>query len=31
VRITVTALDAGCWASMRSFEVYDRPFFDPSI
>ena len=31
LRVTVTALDAGCWASIRSFEVYDRPFFDPSL
>ena len=31
LRITVTALDAGCWASIRSFEVYDRPFYDPSL
>ncbi|WP_370384732.1 hypothetical protein [Catenulispora sp. GAS73] len=30
LRVTVTGLDAGCWASIRSFEVYDRPFFDPS-
>ena len=31
LRLTVTALDAGYWASVRSFEVYDRPFFDPSL
>jgi alpha-L-fucosidase len=31
LRITVTALDAGCWASIRSFEVYDRAFYDPSL
>ncbi|MEZ0110601.1 alpha-L-fucosidase [Catenulispora sp. EB89] len=31
LRVTVTALDAGCWASIRLFEVYDRPFFDPSL
>ncbi|MFL6110857.1 MAG: discoidin domain-containing protein, partial [Catenulispora sp.] len=30
LRLTVTALDTGRWASIRSFEVYDRPFFDPS-
>ena len=31
VRITVTGLDSGCWASVRSFEIYDRPFVDPSL
>lgn len=31
LRLTVTALDAGCWASVRSFEVYNRPFYDPSV
>jgi alpha-L-fucosidase len=31
LRLTVTALDPGCWASVRSLEVYDRPFFDPSL
>jgi alpha-L-fucosidase len=31
LRVTVTALDTGCWASIRSLEVYDRPFFDPSL
>jgi alpha-L-fucosidase len=31
LRLTVTALESGCWASVRSFEVYDRPFLDPSL
>ncbi|MFI6154789.1 discoidin domain-containing protein [Kitasatospora sp. NPDC051170] len=31
VRVTVTGLDSGAWASVRSFEVYDRPFVDPSV
>jgi|GEM_PF-4712523 len=31
LRLTVSALDSGCWASVRSFEVYDRPFHDPSV
>ncbi|WP_416966844.1 alpha-L-fucosidase [Streptomyces sp. 4F14] len=26
VRVTVTGLPAGAWASVRSLEVYDRPF-----
>jgi len=26
VRVTVTGLDAGCWASIRSFGVFNRPF-----
>ena len=26
VRVTVTGLPSGVWASIRSFEVYDRPF-----
>ena len=26
VRVTVTGLPAGAWASVRTFEVYDRPF-----
>ncbi|MCX5263123.1 alpha-L-fucosidase [Streptomyces sp. NBC_00199] len=26
VRVTVTGLPAGAWASIRSLEVYDRPF-----
>jgi alpha-L-fucosidase len=26
VRVTVTGLPAGIWASIRSFEIYDRPF-----
>ena len=26
LRVTVTGLDTGCWASIREFEVYDRPF-----
>ncbi|GAA0683526.1 hypothetical protein GCM10010193_41770 [Kitasatospora atroaurantiaca] len=31
VRVTVTGLDGGAWASIRSLEVYDRPFLDPSV
>ncbi|GAA1967907.1 discoidin domain-containing protein [Catenulispora subtropica] len=31
LRLTVTALNSGCWASVRAFEVYDRPLFDPSL
>ncbi|MFF2148754.1 alpha-L-fucosidase [Kitasatospora sp. NPDC058190] len=31
VRVTVTGLDAGAWASIRSLEVYDRRFLDPSV
>ncbi|NUR31422.1 MAG: alpha-fucosidase [Catenulispora sp.] len=31
LRLTVTALESGCWASVRSFEVYDRLFLDPSV
>ncbi|MFI9365842.1 alpha-L-fucosidase [Kitasatospora sp. NPDC053057] len=31
VRVTVTGLDAGAWASIRSLEVYDRPFVDPTV
>ncbi len=32
VRVTVTGgLDSGTWASIRSLEVYDRPFLDPSL
>ncbi|MFF2078227.1 alpha-L-fucosidase [Kitasatospora sp. NPDC058162] len=32
VRVTVTGgLDAGTWASVRSLEVYDRRFLDPSL
>ncbi|MFD8706952.1 alpha-L-fucosidase [Kitasatospora sp. NPDC059648] len=30
VRVTVTGLDSGAWASIRSLEVYDRPFVDPT-
>ncbi|MFF0476294.1 alpha-L-fucosidase [Streptomyces sp. NPDC004284] len=30
IRVTVTGLDTGAWASIRSLEVYDRPFRDPS-
>ncbi|MEU5647245.1 alpha-L-fucosidase [Streptomyces milbemycinicus] len=26
VRVTVTALQAGAWASIRNLEIYDRPF-----
>ncbi|KAA2264219.1 alpha-fucosidase [Solihabitans fulvus] len=26
LRVTVTGLDAGCWASIRSCEAFDRPF-----
>jgi alpha-L-fucosidase len=26
VRVTVTGLPSGAWASVRSLEVYDRPF-----
>ncbi|MEU8694092.1 alpha-L-fucosidase [Streptomyces sp. NPDC048665] len=26
VRVTVTGLPSGAWASIRNFEVYDRPF-----
>jgi alpha-L-fucosidase len=26
VRVTVTGLPAGVWASIRNFEIYDRPF-----
>ncbi|WP_234384576.1 alpha-L-fucosidase [Streptomyces sp. MMG1121] len=26
VRVTVTGLPSGAWASIRTFEVYDRPF-----
>ncbi|MFD1046716.1 discoidin domain-containing protein, partial [Kibdelosporangium lantanae] len=26
VRLTVTGLDSGTWASVRQFEVFDRPF-----
>ncbi|MEV0399648.1 alpha-L-fucosidase [Actinoallomurus sp. NPDC050550] len=26
VRVTVTGLPSGAWASIRSFEIYDRPF-----
>ncbi|WP_051709039.1 alpha-L-fucosidase [Streptomyces sp. NRRL S-350] len=31
VRVTVTGLDTGAWASIRSLEVYDRAFLDPSV
>ncbi|WP_031069785.1 alpha-L-fucosidase [Streptomyces sp. NRRL WC-3742] len=31
VRVTVTGLDSGAWASIRSLEVYDRPFVDPAV
>ncbi|MBB5898109.1 alpha-L-fucosidase [Kutzneria kofuensis] len=26
LRVTVTGLDTGCWASIREFQAYDRPF-----
>ncbi|QUQ64378.1 alpha-L-fucosidase [Kutzneria sp. CA-103260] len=26
LRLTVTGLDTGCWASIRSFEAFNRPF-----
>jgi alpha-L-fucosidase len=28
VRVTVTGLPEGTWASIRSLELYDRPFTD---
>ncbi|WP_083975537.1 alpha-L-fucosidase [Kitasatospora mediocidica] len=32
VRVTVTGgLDSSTWASIRTLEVYDRPFLDPSL
>lgn len=32
LRVTVTGgLSSSVWASIRSFEVYDRPFLDPSL